>query len=61
MSDYRTTEDVYEQAIAAALGEGDMKAVEQLLMNMATWNPARAQAVVDTLNLGVAMRRRVSS
>ena len=52
------TPDVCERIIHSALEAGDVKAVHAALILMAPQDPDRAQMLVDTLKLGIALHSR---
>jgi hypothetical protein len=49
------TADQIESAIAAALKAGDIEAITPLMVRLALTDARRAELVLDTLKLGVAL------
>jgi DNA-binding SARP family transcriptional activator len=52
------TPDVLERIVAAALSKGDMEAVEHAMRLLAVRDPHRADVVLETMKLGLALRER---
>lgn len=53
----RYTPDQIEEAIARALGAGDIEAVQSLMLALAWKDARRAQEVYDVMELGIAYRK----